>query len=75
MSENAHEETSETRVDDITELLVKLAHHFRLRFGRLEVIFHDGRPAPRVVVEHRIQHVLEEAPEEPRRLPARRGHR
>lgn len=40
------------------ELLAELARRFRLRFGKLEVVFHDGRPSPRVLVEHRVRRTL-----------------
>lgn len=43
------------------ELLSELARRFRLRFGRIEAVFHDGRPSPRVTVEHRIQRGLDDA--------------
>jgi hypothetical protein len=43
-----------------SDLLSELARRFRLRYGRLEVIYHDGRPSPRVTVEHRIQRDLDE---------------
>ena len=41
-------------------LLEELARRFRLRFGTIEVVFHDGRPSPRVRVEHRLQVSLQE---------------
>lgn len=43
------------------ELLSELARRFRLRFGRIEAVFHDGRPSPRVTVEHRLQRCLDDA--------------
>ena len=45
----------------VSELLAELARRFRLRFGRLEVTYHDGKPSPRVTVEHRIQRGLDES--------------
>lgn len=36
------------------ELLDELGRRFRVRFGRVEVVFHDGRPSPRVTVEYRV---------------------
>lgn len=41
------------------DLLAELARRFRIRFGRLEIVFHDGRPSPRVLVEHRLQRSLD----------------
>ena len=35
-------------------LLADIGRRFRLRYGRIEVVFHDGRPSPRVTVEHRV---------------------
>lgn len=43
-----------------SDLLAELARRFRIRFGRLEIVFHDGRPSPRVLVEHRLQRTLDE---------------
>ena len=42
------------------ELLVELGRRFRLRYGRLEAVFHDGKPSPRVLIEHRMQRDLDE---------------
>lgn len=42
------------------ELLLELGHRFRLRYGRLEAVFHDGKPSPRVTVEHRVQRDLDD---------------
>ena len=55
-------------------LLVELARRFRLRFGRLEVVFHDGRPSPRLTIEHRIQSAVDDGEHEAQRPPVpRRG--
>ena len=42
-----------------TELLAELARRFRVRYGRIEIAFHDGRPSPRVLVEHRVQRAVD----------------
>lgn len=42
------------------ELLAELGRRFRLRYGRLEAVFHDGEPSPRVLIEHRMQRELDE---------------
>lgn len=42
------------------ELLAELGRRFRLRYGRLEAVFHDGKPSPRVLIEHRMQRDLDE---------------
>lgn len=42
------------------ELLVELGRRFCLRFGRLEAVFHDGKPSPKLVIEHRMQRGLDE---------------
>ena len=36
------------------DLLAELGRRFRVRFGRVEIVFHDGRPSPRVTVEYRV---------------------
>lgn len=48
--------------DELTtqELLAELGRRFRLRYGRLEAVFHDGKPSPRVLIEHRTQRDLDE---------------
>jgi hypothetical protein len=43
------------------ELLAELARRYRVRYGRLEAVFHDGRPSPKVVIEHRLQRSLDES--------------
>lgn len=40
---------------DTLRLLEEIGRRFRLRFGRIEIVFHDGRPSPKVTVEHRVQ--------------------
>lgn len=42
----------------LVELLAEVGRRVHVRFGRLEVVFHDGTPSPKLVVEHRIQRVL-----------------
>lgn len=42
------------------ELLTELGRRLRIRFGRVEILFHDGRPSPRVTVEHRVQRGLDD---------------
>jgi hypothetical protein len=42
------------------ELLAELGRRFRLRYGRLEAVFHDGKPSPRVLVEHRMLRDLDD---------------
>ena len=42
------------------ELIAELGRRYRLRYGRLEIPFHDGRPSPRVLVEHRTLRPTEE---------------
>jgi len=42
------------------DLLAELGRRFRLRYGRLEIVFHDGRPSPKVTVEHRVLCAVEE---------------
>ena len=58
-----HDDTNSTDLStlSVSELLGELARRFRLRFGRLEVTYHDGCPSPRVTVEHRIQRGLDES--------------
>lgn len=60
---------SETRDEEAThgatgmttaELLAELGRRFRVRYGRLEIVFHDGRPSSRVMIEHRLQRGLDE---------------
>jgi len=50
-----------THVLSTADLLMELGHRFLVRFGRIEVHFHDGRPSPRVMVEHRVQRAPDEA--------------
>jgi hypothetical protein len=42
------------------DLLAELGRRFRVRFGRLEVVYHDGLPSPRVLVEHRVQRAVDD---------------
>lgn len=42
-------------------LLTEVARRFRVRFGRVEVVFHDGCPSPRVVVEHRLHRAVDDS--------------
>jgi hypothetical protein len=42
------------------DLLREIARRLRLRFGRMEISFHDGRPAPKIVVEYRIERAFED---------------
>ena len=50
----------ESSVTSTSDLLSELARRFSLRYGRLEAVFHDGQPSPRVLIEHRIQRGLDE---------------
>lgn len=52
---------AETITATTEEMLAELGRRFRIRYGRLEVVFHDGKPSPRVTVEHRMQRGLEES--------------
>ena len=68
------EKRAELGAVPVCELLAELGRRFRLRYGRLEVAYHDGRPSPRVTVEHRIQHPVDgDAATETSPLPSRRG--
>ena len=50
------------------ELLEEVGRRLRLRFGKLEIAFHDGRLSPRLVVEHRVHRPLDAVDQEsPRR--------
>lgn len=55
------------------ELLRELARRFGLRYGRIEVVFHDGRPSPRVLIEHRIQQAIDDEDSASRPPIPRRG--
>jgi hypothetical protein len=54
------------------DLLAELGRRFRVRFGRLEVVYHDGRPSPRVLIEHRIQRAVDDGGSHPRPATPRR---
>ena len=43
-------------------------------FSRIEVVFHDGRPSPRVLVEHRVLRDLDDQDSAERPPTPRRGH-
>jgi hypothetical protein len=42
------------------ELLEEVGRRFSLRFGRIEITYHAGKPAPKVTVEHRVHCVTDE---------------
>lgn len=43
-----------------TDLVDEIRRRFRVRFGRIELTFHDGQPTPRVLIEHRYRKSLDE---------------
>ena len=70
-------ETPDVSIASLADVLpmLELGRRFRIRFGRLEVAYHDGRPSPRVTVEHRIQHLVDgDTPAAASPLPPRRGN-
>lgn len=57
-----------------TSLLRDLGRRFRVRYGRIEVVFHDGRPSPRVTVEHRVLRDIDDEDSAERPPTPRRGN-
>ncbi len=40
-------------------LLTEIGRRLQLRFGRVEIVFHDGAPSPKLTVEHRLVRTID----------------
>lgn len=43
----------------LTTLLAEIGRRLQVRFGKVEVVYHDGAPSPKILVEHRLVRSIE----------------